>query len=92
VALADARPGWTRARQAARRFVDGWVSYIRTAASRPEAAGEDGDDPNRGLDAVEVGEDTGEQRPDGEPAVAPQPVDADGLGPPAGVRDIADDG
>ncbi len=43
-------------------------------------------------DAEGVGEQAGEQRADGEAAVAPEPVDADGAGPPGGVGDVADGG
>ena len=39
-----------------------------------------------------VGDDAGEQGADGEAAVAPQPVDPDGAGPPGGVGDVADGG
>jgi hypothetical protein len=56
------------------------------------AGGERGDHPDRGADAFEVGDDAGEQRADGEPAVAPQPVHTDGAGPPAGMGDVADGG
>ncbi len=54
-------------RQAVRWPVDGWVSYIRAGGEQAGGGGEDGDDPDRGRDAVQVGEDAGEQCPDGEP-------------------------
>src|SRR5437763_2146806 len=54
--------------------------------------GERGDHGGGGADAVGVGEYTGEQGADGEAAVAPQPVDANGAGAPGGVGDVADGG
>ncbi len=38
----------------------------------------------------QVGDDAGQQRPDGVPAVAPEPVDPDRRGPPFRVGDVAD--
>jgi hypothetical protein len=58
----------------------------------PGRRGEGGDGVDGGLDGHEVGEDAGEERADGEAAVAPEPVDADGAGAPAGVGDVADGG
>src|SRR6266568_3912203 len=58
----------------------------------PGGGGEGGDGVGGGADALGVGEDPGEQRADGEAAVAPQPVDADGAGAPGGVGDVADGG
>src|SRR2546423_4479729 len=54
--------------------------------------GERGDHGGGGADAVGVGEYTGEQGADGEAAVAPQSVDANGAGAPGGVGDVADGG
>jgi DNA-binding transcriptional ArsR family regulator len=54
--------------------------------------GEGGDGVDGGFDGGEVGEDAGEEGADGEAAVAPEPVDADGSGPPGGVGDVADGG
>src|SRR5204862_251086 len=50
------------------------------------------DGPGGGGEAIGVGEDAGGQGADGEAAVAPEPVDADGAGPPGGVGEVADDG
>ena len=47
---------------------------VQTAARTPE----------------EVGDDAGQQGADGEPAVAPQPVDPDGACPPGRVGDVTD--
>src|SRR4051812_9118715 len=58
----------------------------------PRNRGERGDRPDRCFDADEVSDDPGEQRTDGVAHVAPQPVDADGSGAPARVRDVADCG
>ena len=65
---------------------------MRTATTRPDSGGERGDGPDRGGDAEGVGDDAGEDRADGEAAVAPEPVDADGAGAPVGVGDVADRG
>src|SRR2546421_13056165 len=59
---------------------------------QPGRGGERGDDGGGGTDAVDVGEEAGEQRADGEATVAPQPVDADGAGAPGGGGDGADRG
>ncbi len=53
---------------------------------------EGGDGVDRRFDGGEVGEDAGEEGADGEAAVAPQAVDADGAGAPGGVGDVADRG
>lgn len=52
--------------------------------------GQRGDDADGRADPVEVGEDPGEHGTDGEAAVAPQAVGADGAGAPRGVGDVAD--
>jgi hypothetical protein len=54
--------------------------------------GERRDGVDRGFDGGEVGDDAGEEGADGEAAVAPEPVDADGSGAPGGVGDVADRG
>jgi hypothetical protein len=43
----------------------------------PRERREGGDGVDRGFGGVQVGEDAGEQGADGEPGVAPQPVDAE---------------
>ena len=55
---------------------------------QPGDGGERGDGPHGGADAERVGDDAGEQRADGEAAVAPEPVDADrrGRARPGGRR------
>src|SRR5579864_1021531 len=60
--------------------------------NEPGGGCERGHRPDRGQDAEGVGDHAGQQGPDGEPAVAPQPVDADRPGPPGGVGDVADRG
>jgi len=62
-------------------------------ADSDDAAGggcEQGDRPDsrRGVD--EVGDDAGDESTDGEPGVAPQAIDADGGGAPAGMGDVSD--
>jgi O-acetylserine/cysteine efflux transporter len=58
----------------------------------PGRGGERRDHPDGREDAERVGDPAGEQRADGEPAVAPQAVDPYRPSPPRRVRDVADDG
>jgi hypothetical protein len=57
--------------------VRGWVSYMRTATTSPEAAGEGGDGPDGGVQADGVGDHAGHEGADGETAVAPEAVGPD---------------
>ena len=66
-------------------------SYIRTATTSPDTA-VSARRPRRRRAAEQVGDDPGQQAPDGEAAVAPEPVDADRAGPPGRVGDVADRG
>ena len=68
-----------------------WVSYIRMATTTPER-GEDGNRPDRGAHAERVGDDPGQERSDGEAAVAPEAVDPDRARPPRRMGDVADGG
>lgn len=54
--------------------------------------GERSDGVDGGLDGDEVGDDPGDERADGEPAVTPEALDANGTGSPAGVGDVTDGG
>jgi hypothetical protein len=58
----------------------------------PGGGNEGGDRPDGGSHAQYVGDDPGKQCPDGEAAVAPEPVDADRGCPPGGMGDVADGG
>ena len=57
--------------------------------SQTRDGGERGDRPYRLADAEGVGKDAGQNGPDGEAAVPPEPVGADSASPPGRVRNVA---
>ncbi len=59
---------------------------------QPRQRGEGGGGPDGRSAAEQAGDDSGEQRADSEPAVAPEPVNADRGRAPGGVGDVADGG
>jgi len=70
-----------------------WVGLVHAGPGEQAGrGGERGDGGGGGPDAVRVGEDPGEEGADGEAAVAPEPVDADGAGAPGGVGGSAPGG
>ncbi|MEV6236732.1 hypothetical protein [Lentzea sp. NPDC051838] len=61
------------------------MCFVRAGGGDEPGGGGDGrDDPRGGAQAVEVGDDAGEERADREAAVASQPMDADGVARQAG--------
>ena len=65
---------------------------MRSATTRPDTAVSAATVQTAAWTPRSVGDDAGEQRTDGEAAVAPEPVDADRAGAPGRVRHVADRG
>ena len=69
-----------------------WVSYMRAATTSPEPAVSAATTQMALPEAPQVRDQPREQRADGEPAIAPQPVDTDRSASPDRVGDITDHG